>query len=97
MLDCYPTFISRKWYDPSEKEPWWDVVNADNFLCLAPLIENYEHKFASIPSEMQSRSKSCFPNGVADPARHPGCGSKTFYVNDLALKFGCVDGLKMLE
>lgn len=65
-------------------------------MCAASLIPNFEHEFATIPSWAAPKQMRCFPNGDPGQIKNAKTGSETFYVNTLAHRFGCVDGLTEL-
>ena len=81
-----------KLYEPSknaEKDsgPWYEVISVNRILGIAPLAPNYEHVEATIPYQAGKRQQACFPHGKADSSsKHDG--SRTYYLNTFALRFG---------
>ena len=68
--------------------PWYDVIDARYILGPAMLAHSFENSSATIPAAGARHKVSCFPIGDSDNARTEGTGSKVYYFNKYALKFG---------
>ena len=75
--------------DVVDKGPWFLVIPVSRILgkaTLLPDMEDSESRNFCIPAWAKDERQTCFPNGKASTKGTPG--SKCFYLNPLAMKFG---------
>ena len=71
------------------KGPWYGVIPVSRILgkaALLPDLEDSDARNSCIPSWAKDQRTTCFPNGQASTKSKPG--SRCYYVNPLAMKFG---------